>query len=176
MATIQGNFEQTREYKKGMIGESIVRNDLQSKGYQIMQFEKGEAHPFDMFCFNKKTQKHFLVEVKTKSRMKHYNMTGISVRHFSQYSAYIDKNSIDFWLFFVDHITGVIEAGKLQELRLLTMERHGGSVVWDRDFLRPIRRLTKDERMAIEQVSVGEFDFKPIQQKQAKQLFLSLTS
>lgn len=176
MGTTQVNFEETREYKKGMIGEAIVRNDLQSKGYQIMQFEKGESHPFDMFCFNKKTRKHFLVEVKTKSRMKCYNMTGISVRQLNQYCAYIDKNPIDFWLFFVDHITGVIEAGKLQELRFLEMERHGSSVVWDRDLLRQIRRLTKDERMAIEKVSVGEFDFEPIQQQQAKQLFLSLTS
>ena len=176
MGTIQASFESSREYTKGMIGEAIVRKELQSRGHQIMQFEKGEAHPFDMFCFNKQSARHFVAEVKTKSRMKTRNMTGISERHFKQYCDYIDINNIDFWLFFVDHSEGVIEAGKLQKLRYMTMEKHGESVVWHRLLLSYVRSLTEKEINSIEQVSVAGIDLAPAQHAEARQLYLSLTS
>lgn len=176
MGTIQTSFESSREYTKGMIGEAIVRKELQSRGHQIMQFDKGEAHPFDMFCFNKQSARHFVAEVKTKSRMTFYDMTGICARHFNQYCTYIDVNRIDFWLFFVDHSEGVIEAGKLQELRCMPMEKHGGSVVWDRGLLSHVRHLTEQEINSIDQVSVAGIDLTPSRHAEAKQLYLSLTS
>lgn len=176
MGTIQTNFESSREYTKGMIGEAIVRKELQSRGHQIMQFEKGEAHPFDMFCFNKQTARHFVAEVKTKSRMKTRNMTGICQRHFEQYCTYIKVNKIDFWLFFVDHSEGVIEAGKLQKLQFMPNEKPGRSVVWDRALLTYVRHLTEQEIKSIEEVSVAGIDLAPARHAEAKQLYLSLTS
>jgi len=157
---IQVNFNEKREHRKGMIGESIVRRRLESKGWQVTQFTYDMAHVFDMFCHNMKTGQSMVVEVKTKSRMKLYDETGISHYHFLRYRKWIEKHDLEFYLLFVDHIAGCIYAADFRKLCMKPMMERGRSVTWNMKYLQHWQDLTQEEIDVIENVS-ERYDITP---------------
>lgn len=158
---IQESFNDSRHYRKGMIGEAIVRRRLEASGWQVTQFTYNSPHIFDMFCHNMKTGKSMAVEVKTKSRMKYYDETGISYRHFERYLKWIETHDMPFWIMFVDHWAGSVFAGDFRSLALKPMNKRSESVTWAMRYLQKWQDLTTEEIDSIETVSES-YDVTPV--------------
>lgn len=95
------NWEDRLQVKKGNIGEKIVKNTLEQKGYVVYKCVTEKAHAFDFLAV--KDKKVFLIaEVKSKARFNNFEATGIDVRHFEEYKFIFDNQKIDVLLFFVD--------------------------------------------------------------------------
>lgn len=157
----QENFNETRHFRKGMIGEAIVRQRLEASGWQVTQFTYNSPHIFDMFCHKMNTGQSMAVEVKTKSRMKYYDETGISHRHFERYLKWIENHDMPFWIMFVDHCIGCVFAGDFRSLVFKPMSKRGDSVTWQMRHLTKWQDLTAEEVESIGTVSES-YDVTPV--------------
>jgi hypothetical protein len=100
-------FKDRIQTKKGELGERIVKDILQKKGYVVYtpsSLKEDKAHIFDFLVMKKIENKKeiFVVEVKSKARLNKWPATGIDIRHFNEYLFIHQKNNLDFFLFFVD--------------------------------------------------------------------------
>lgn len=95
------SWEDKIQVKKGNLGENIVKDTLEKKGYVVYKCVTEKAHAFDFLAV--KDKKVFLIaEVKSKARFNKYEATGIDLRHFNEYKFIYDNQKIDILLFFVD--------------------------------------------------------------------------
>lgn len=95
------NWEDKVQVKKGDLGERIVRDTLESKGYVVYKSVTEKAHAFDFLAV--KDKKVFVIaEVKSKARFNKYEATGIDVKHYNEYRYIFENQNIDVVLFFVD--------------------------------------------------------------------------
>lgn len=109
----QRNFEIALQ--KGEIGEQIVRDHLEKKGWVVYQPKTTGAHCFDILAILKK-QTAIAMDVKAKSRLNKYPATGINQKHFEEYKAFGDKHVMPFWVIFVDEMQKTIYGNCLEEL------------------------------------------------------------
>ena len=94
--------------KKGDLGENIVSEFLQKKGWIVYRpFTKDKAHYFDMLCTLNK-EKVIAIDVKTKARLNNWNAQGIDIRSYNQYLNFVKQTSINFYLIFVDDKNGEV--------------------------------------------------------------------
>ena len=112
----QKNFEETKKFKKGKIGEDIVRGILQSKGWVTYSPDISGPHYFDILAIKDK-EKVIAIDVKTKARFNNYPAQGIDLRHYEEYLRFINTCSIPFYLIFVDDKNGDIHVAKLDDLK-----------------------------------------------------------
>jgi len=95
------NWEDRTTVKKGNIGEKLVKESLEKRGYVIYKALTEKAHAFDFLAV--KDKKEFLIaEVKSKAKFNKFEATGIDLRHFNEYKYIFLKQNIDVILFFVD--------------------------------------------------------------------------
>jgi hypothetical protein len=92
--------------KKGEIGENIVREYLENRGWVVyFPFTKNKAHAFDMLCtFNK--EKVMAIDVKTKARLNKTPAQGIDIKSYNEYLHFKKAMNINFYLIFVDDKNG----------------------------------------------------------------------
>lgn len=109
MGTIQRNseFEKLTTTQKGNIGESVVREFLESKNFVCYVPITEKAHAFDFLAIRDKTQA-IAAEVKTKARMSCYPATGFDERNYKYYKEFSLKHKIPIFIFFVDEHTGKV--------------------------------------------------------------------
>ena len=103
------------QVKKGDLGEEIIKNYLESKGWIVYKPITDKAHYFDMFC-TKNKNKVIALDVKTKARLNKYEATGIDIRHYNDYKRASEDIGIDFYLFFVDDKNGMVHCQELKKL------------------------------------------------------------
>lgn len=95
------DWQDRTEVKKGNLGEEIVKNVLESKGYIVYKCGTKGAHAFDFLAVKNK-QVLFIAEVKSKARLNKFYATGINTKHYKEYKYIYNKHNIDILLFFVD--------------------------------------------------------------------------
>lgn len=100
---------------KGNIGERIVREYLEQKGYIVYEPKTGGAHGFDKLAILNKKQA-IIVECKSKARRNKYPDTGIDIRHLNDYEYISKKHNLPIFIFFIDELMGEIYGNKLSEL------------------------------------------------------------
>jgi hypothetical protein len=101
--------------QKGEVGEQIVREHLEKKGWVVYQPKTTGAHCFDILALlNKKNA--IALDVKAKSRMNKYPATGIDQRHFEEYKNFSDKHLMPFWVVFVDEMQKTVYGNTIDEL------------------------------------------------------------
>ncbi len=105
LVTIQKSFnmawQDKIQVKKGDLGEQIVKEALEKKGYTVYKCVTQGAHAFDFLAV--KNKKVFLIaEVKSKARFNKFAATGVNVRNFEEYKYIHENQNIDVLLFFVD--------------------------------------------------------------------------
>jgi hypothetical protein len=110
------NFEETPQYKKGLLGEEIVRDILRNKGWITYKPDAGKAHYFDILA-TKNKESIIAIDVKTKARFNKWAAQGIDLRHYNEYMSFVKKTLIPFYLIFVDDKTGEIHAANLNNLK-----------------------------------------------------------
>jgi Holliday junction resolvase len=102
--------------KKGEIGERIIREHLESKGWIVyIPFTKHKAHYFDMLA-TKNKERAIAIDVKTKARLNKWNAQGIDVRHYNQYMNFLNKHNVPFYICFVDDKSGDVHVAELDKL------------------------------------------------------------
>ncbi len=109
------NFEDTPQYKKGKIGEEIVKNMLKQKGW-ITYAPEGGPHYFDILATKDKSSV-IAIDVKTKARFNKWAAQGIDTRHYEQYMNFVKNTSVPFFLIFVDDKNGEIHAANIAHLK-----------------------------------------------------------
>ena len=102
--------------KKGEIGEEIVTEFLENKGWIVYRpYTKNKSHYFDMLCtFNK--EKTIAIDVKTKARLNNWEAQGIDIRSYNEYINFVEKTNINFYLIFVDDKNGEVHLADISKL------------------------------------------------------------
>ena len=110
------NFESTKQYKKGALGEDYLDKILSQKGFVIYSPDGGKPHPFDRLCASSDKKSICIAEAKTKARRPFYPDTGINVSHYNDYMNIQKKYSIDVFLYFIDESIHKIYGGLLSNI------------------------------------------------------------
>lgn len=101
------NWKDKKEVKKGNIGEKIVNDFLEKKGFVIYKSITDSAHSFDRLAIKDK-QRLIIAEIKTKARRNKYKDTGFNLRHYNEYKKISEKHNLPVYIFFVDEMLGKI--------------------------------------------------------------------
>jgi hypothetical protein len=101
LISFQMNWEDKTEVKKGNLGEQIVREYLENKGWIIYKSITPKAHAFDYLAVKEK-KTIAICEVKTKARLNKYNATGFNLKHYNEYLHILNNYNIDIFIFFID--------------------------------------------------------------------------
>jgi hypothetical protein len=117
MGTIQKNsdWESKPTVKKGNIGERLVREHLESKGYIVYEPQTVGAHGFDKLAIRNKRQA-IIAECKAKARRTKYEDTGINIKHLEEYEYIGKKYNLPVYIYFIDEMQGKIYGNTLEEL------------------------------------------------------------
>ena len=118
METIQRSFndwERKATVKKGNVGERLVRDYLERRGFIVYEPQTEGAHGFDKLAIINKRQA-IIVECKSKARRNKYADTGINIKHLNEYQYISEKHNLPVFIFFVDEMLGKIYGNTLKEL------------------------------------------------------------
>lgn len=100
---------------KGNIGENIVKNFLEDKGFIVYKPLTEGPHAFDLLAIKDKKQ-IIVAEIKSQAKRNYYNDTGVSLRHYEDYQGIKNQYNLPIFLFFVDEMLKKIYGNWLSEL------------------------------------------------------------
>jgi len=120
MVMNQTNWNDKLEVKKGNIGEKIVQEYLENRGFVIYKPITEKAHCFDTLAIKDK-EKLLIVEIKTKARLNKYPATGFDYKHYLEYNKISEKHNADVFVFFVDEMLEKVYGNYLKYLEELTI-------------------------------------------------------
>ena len=150
------NWQDKQTVQKGNVGERIVRNWIETKGWIVYAPETEGPHAFDRLAVKNKEQ-IIIVEIKTKPKLTHYNATGFNKRHYEEYIKISEKYGIEVFVFFVDQDLSRTYGACLSELRKpyhavaenmmypYSLGRDGSQIIFSMDSMIFICDLTPDE-------------------------------
>lgn len=155
--------------KKGDVGEAIIKQYLESKGWVVYQPTTSGAHCFDMMSIkNKKTA--IALDVKAKARMNKYPATGVNLIHFNEYKNFSEKYSMPFWIVFVDEMQMSIYGNSLTELEKpiavdgvkypITM--HSKLRLWPLANMKVISTITKEQAAQLKQLNQRSYKYEAL--------------
>ena len=167
LISFEMKFEESRQYKKGSIGEGIVRAILEEKGYVVYNPTADVAHSFDFLAV--KNKRRFLIaEVKTKARLNFFPATGFNKKHYDDYLFAIEAHKINVLVFFVDEHPKEerIYYGVLSEMvkeRFIDGKEYPlfmrDVVVFPLSIMHNVRRLTKEELSKLKGLSSRSYNY-----------------
>lgn len=124
------NFKNTKMYKRGELGEEIVDSLILNKGKFIPYAPVLEdAHIFDRLVASRDKKRLMIVEIKTIDARDYYPDTGISIKHYEEYSLIQNEYNIDVWILFVDSKNKAIYGNTLKNLATETEVKHKGKTL-----------------------------------------------
>lgn len=109
------NFEDTPQYKKGKLGEQLVREMIIKNGWVVYTPSEGQAHGFDILA-TKDKKRIIAIDVKTKARLNKWEAQGINRSVYYEYCYFSQNHNIPFYLVFVDDKNGDIHAVDIAKL------------------------------------------------------------
>ena len=116
--------------KKGELGESIIREYLENKGWVVyFPFTKDRAHYFDMLATKDKGAV-IACDVKTKARLNYMPSTGINVKTLNQYQQFVSKTGVPFFLVFIDDKSGDVHSMDIRSMPEGQLIAGGKIIVW----------------------------------------------
>jgi hypothetical protein len=147
--------------RKGSIGEDIVSEYLEKKGWIIYRpFTKDKAHYFDMLCtLNKK--KVIAIDVKTKARLNKWNAQGINIKSYNEYVNFVKTTSVSFYLIFVDDKTGHVHAADLMNLKN-PINPNENIIAWSVDEMKYLFTISQMDIDRLSKLDQRNYNFKPI--------------
>ena len=171
MATSQQKWDSKVQVKKGNIGETIVNEYLENRGFVIYKPITEKAHCFDALAIKDK-EKLLIVEIKTKARLNKYPATGFDYKHYLEYTEISDKHNADVFIFFVDEMLEKVYGNYLKYLQELTIIKNktypftmnfGNNKVifFPLDNMVDIKLLTKEQVGEIKKYNTRNYKYKP---------------
>jgi hypothetical protein len=146
--------------KKGELGENIIREYLESKGWIVyFPFTKNKAHAFDILCTLNK-EKVIAIDVKTKARMNKFNAQGIDLRSYNEYLKFKEKMSIEFYLIFVDDKNGDVHTFEIgQKIESIIINK---IIFWWVKDMKFMFNIGKEKIEELSKYDQRGYDFNPI--------------
>ena len=155
------NWEDKPQVKKGNIGENIIINFLEEKGFIIYKPITKAAHWIDIFATKNKNE-IYAIDVKTKARFNKWNAQGIDVKHYKDYKRLQKKCNINFYLFFVDEKNGEIHCADLNKLSEGFCPNNEKIIAWSLDEMKKVHTLTEKQKEQLTKHDTRNYEYKPI--------------
>ena len=152
------------QVKKGDIGEDIIKNYLELKGWVVYKPSTNKSHWFDNVA-TKDKNKIIAYDVKTKARLNKIEATGIDKPDYLDYKTFNNNINIPFYLFFVDEKEGKVYyqlLKKLPEPFELKNKTKVKIVCWYLKDLQYIFSLTEDQKNNLSKFDNRNYNYKPI--------------
>ena len=155
----QRNFETS--LKKGHVGEQIIRDHLESRGWIVyLPFTKNKAHYFDILAtLNKK--KVIAIDVKTKARLNNWAAQGINIKHYYEYMEFVKNHAVPFYLCFVDDKIGDVHICNIEELRN-PIYPNKEIIAWSLSQMKFLMKITEEDIKNLSQYDQRNYEFKPL--------------
>ena len=141
------NWNERNKVKIGDIGEDMIKDYLEKKGYIIYKPISNCSHPIDIISFNNTDSMSFN-EVKVKPRRWRYNDTGVDLRSWRRYVKLINEYKTNLNIYFIDEYENCIYSIFLNDIykngqyKVSTTDQ---IVYFDLEQTQFIRFLTHDE-------------------------------
>jgi Holliday junction resolvase len=146
--------------KKGLIGEKIIMNYLEDKGWIVYTpFTKNKAHYFDILA-TKNKEKVIAIDVKTKARFNKWAAQGIDVRHYKQYLDFMEMAKVPFYLIFVDDKLGDVHLADISELKN-GFNPNKKIIAWMLKDMKFMFRISEDMIKKLSKYDQRNYEFKP---------------
>jgi hypothetical protein len=167
----QTSFE--TKLAKGKVGEDIVRQLLEAKGWIVYCPFTGGAHAFDMLATLNK-ERAIALDVKAKSRMNKYPATGINKSHYDTYKSFSEKHSMPFWIVFVDEQTNDIYGDTIESLdieRILGGKKYPFEIVtkfgkairlWAIEPMHKFGKIPEDISAELKKLNTRNYEYRPL--------------
>jgi len=147
--------------KKGDIGEDIVSEFLEKKGWIIYRpFTKDKAHYFDMICTLNK-EKVIAIDVKTKARLNNWNAQGINIKSYNEYINFVKITSVNFYLIFVDDKTGSVHLADLMQLNN-PIYPNKNIIAWKVEDMKYLFTISQEDIDRLSKYDQRNYKFNPI--------------
>ena len=157
------NWHDKTEVKKGDIGEEIVKNILEKKGYIVYKPITNGAHKIDYFAHSGREKRIMCCEVKTKRRMAMYARTGFNISSYEQYLEIYKKHNIDTFIFFVDDFEKCIYGQWLSVLgEGIIINGYSKVIVWELSTMKKIIDLTNEQVFDITKFTKEVYDYSKV--------------
>jgi Holliday junction resolvase-like predicted endonuclease len=155
-------WQDKKQVKKGNIGEDIVLELLEKRGYIVYSPKTDGSHKIDYFAHNGSSKNVICCEVKTKRRMARYDQTGFNVSAYEHYNEMLIKHNIRTFVFFVDDFEGCIYGNWLDELGDGNIKGSGRDrvIVFNLSNMKMICELNEDVVNQISKFTTEKYDYK----------------
>jgi len=147
--------------KKGNIGENIIINYLEKKGFIIYKPITKAAHWIDIVATKNKNE-IYAIDVKTKARMNKWPATGIDIKHYKDYKRLKKLCNINVYLFFIDDKLGTIHCAELKKLSK-GFNPNKKIIAWYLEEMELIHTLTKNQITQLTKHDTRNYVFNPTQ-------------
>lgn len=155
------NWEDKPQVKKGNIGENIIINFLEEKGFIIYKPITKAAHWIDIIATRSK-EEIYAVDVKTKARFNKWMAQGIDVKHYEDYKRFQKKCNINVYLFFVDDKSGEIHCADLNKLSDGFCPNNEKIKAWYLEEMELVHILNKNQIKQLTKHDTRNYEYKPI--------------
>lgn len=156
------NWEDKPQVKKGNIGENIIIDFLEKKGYIIYKPITKAAHWIDIIA-TKNKEEIYAIDVKTKARFNKWMAQGIDVKHYEDYKRFKKKCNINVYLFFVDDKNGEIHCADLNKLSDGFCPNNPEIIAWNLDEMELVDKLPKNQIKILSKYDTRNYEFNPTQ-------------
>ena len=120
-------WEDKPQVKKGNLGEKIVDEYFEGRGYIIYKPVTGAAHLIDRL-YVKDKKKLIFADTKTKAKRNMYPDTGFDCKHYEDYQR-LQNMGLEVWIFFVDEAEAAVYANTLEKLSEPCSIIHNGQTI-----------------------------------------------
>ena len=153
------NFMDKTESKKGAFGESLVDDILENRFSIYTPKDHDSPHPIDRLMVDKNTHEVFGLDVKSKSKRKLHDDTGIDMRH---YKTYFDINkTLKVFLIFVDEDNQKIYGNKLDNLLLDKARKEYGIVYFKISDMKHLGDISDEDAATLRSLTTKQDKYKP---------------
>ena len=120
-------WEDKPQVKKGNLGEKIVDEYFEGRGYIIYKPVTNAAHLIDRL-YVKDKKKLIFADTKTKAKRNKYPDTGFDYQHYKDYQMLQDMG-LEVWIFFVDEVEAIVYGNTLEKLSEPQIVHHEGKTI-----------------------------------------------
>ncbi len=163
------NWNEFTQVKKGNIGEAIIQNILEEKGYIVYKALTFGRHAFDFLAVKDKSR-FVIAEVKSKARLNILPVTGINLTHYNEYIHTLEKTNIDIILFFLDEhpkeqriycqlLRNLMQPKIIDNNQYPNFNISKGKVLFHLSEMRHVRNLTVNELESLKAFSTRKYEY-----------------
>jgi Holliday junction resolvase-like predicted endonuclease len=153
------NWNNKITVKKGNIGEQIIRNFFEKKGWIIYKPITNKAHWIDFIAIKDKKEMYG-IEVKTKPRLNKWAAQGFNIKQYKEYKRFEKLYNIKLFIFFVDEKEGTIHCANFSKLSK-GFHPNDKIIAWHLDEMEFVANLDINTMKKIDNLNTRNYIYNP---------------